>query len=56
MENREGRTTQEQWAWEDCNFLDYDIVECKYCGEIYGEDERTSNKEFPCPYCEVEDE
>ena len=46
----------ERWAWEAGEEeVEYEVVECKYCGEIYGEDDATDDEDFPCPYCEVDE-
>ncbi len=40
------RTTQEQWAWEDC---EDDLKECLACGEWWSDMEHAS-----CPWCEAD--
>ena len=46
------RTTQEQYAWEDCEIPDQIIKECYWCGEIFNVEELDGD----CPYCKEEED
>ena len=45
-------TTQDQWAWEECD-LDVVVKECERCGEIFNSEEDDSGQ---CPYCELDED
>ena len=51
------RTTQEQWALEDCDESP-SVWQCPMCGEIYSEADAKLGKDgrAKCPYCEEEED
>ena len=55
-QDRTGRTTQEQWAWEDCD-EGPSVWTCPVCGEIYSEADEVLGKDgrAECPYCADDD-